>query len=54
MDLFEAMLTRRSVRAFTQEPLPDEDLEMLFRVAMAAANSGNQQPWRFIVIDDPA
>ncbi|MFC2081981.1 nitroreductase family protein [Candidatus Bipolaricaulota bacterium] len=54
MDLFEAMLTRRSVRTFTDEPISEEALEKLFRAAMAAANSGNQQPWRFIVIDEPA
>ncbi len=54
MDLFEAMLTRRSARKFTDEPISDEMLEKILRAAMAAANSGNQQPWRFIVIDNPA
>ena len=54
MDLFEAILTRRSVRKFTDEPLSEGELEQLFHAAMAATNSGNQQPWRFIVIDDPA
>ncbi len=54
MDLFEAIRTRRSVRTFTDEPISGEEFEQLFRAAMAAANSGNQQPWRFLVIDDPA
>ena len=53
MDLFEAMLTRRSVRTFTEKPISAEILEKVFRAAMAAANSGGQQPWRFIVIDNP-
>jgi nitroreductase len=53
MDLFEAIRTRRSVRKFTDEPVAEEQLERLFRAAMAAASSGNQQPWRFIVVDDP-
>ncbi len=54
MELFAAIRTRRSVRRFTDEPVTDPQLERLFRAAMAAANWGNQQPWRFIVIDDPA
>ena len=53
MDLFEALQTRRSVRTFTDEPITEVQFEQLFRAAMAAANSGNQQPWRFIVVDDP-
>jgi len=54
MDLMKAVLTRRSVRSFTSEPVSEEHLERLLRAAMAAANSGNQQPWRFILVDDPA
>ena len=54
MELFEAVFTRRSVRQFTDEPLSETQLEIIFRAAMAATNSGNQQPWRFIVVDDPA
>ncbi len=41
-------------RSSTDEPVSEDQLEKLFRAAMAAANSGNQQPWRFIVVDDPA
>jgi nitroreductase len=53
MDVFEAIHGRRSIRKFTQEPVPNDVLEKLFRAAMAAANSGGQQTWRFIVVDDP-
>ena len=53
MDCFEAIHTRRSVRQFTNEPLSEAQFETIFRAAMAATNSGNQQPWRFIVIDQP-
>ncbi|MFC2079698.1 nitroreductase family protein [Candidatus Bipolaricaulota bacterium] len=52
MEFFEAILTRRSVRKFTVEPVSEAQFEKIFRAAMAAPNSGNQQPWRFIVIDD--
>jgi nitroreductase len=54
MDVLEAMRTRRSIRRFTEEPIPHDVLEKLFRAAMAAANSGGQEPWRFIVVDEPA
>jgi nitroreductase len=34
------------------EPVSEAQFEKIIRAAMAAANSGNQQPWRFNVIDD--
>ncbi len=52
MDLFEAIHTRRSIRAFTPEPVSKEDLEQVLRAAMAAPSAGNAQPWHFVVIDD--
>jgi nitroreductase len=52
MDLFEALLTRRSVRDYTDEPVPEEAVERLLRAAMAAPSARNQQPWRFVVVRD--
>lgn len=49
MDALDAILTRRSIRRFTGEPLGTETIEALLRAAMAAPSAGNQQPWRFIV-----
>ena len=54
MDLFEAIHTRRSIRAFTPEPVSEADLETVLRAAMAAPSAGNAQPWHFVVIDDRA
>lgn len=54
MAVFGAIRTRRSARRFPKEPVSLTDLEQVFRAAMAAANSGGQQPWRFVVLDDPA
>lgn len=48
----EAILARRSIRRFTEEPLDDETVELLLRAAMSAPSAHNQQPWEFIVIDD--
>ncbi len=52
MDVFEAIRTRRSVRAFTGEAIPREDLEKIVDAGRLAASGSNKQPWDFIVITD--
>lgn len=54
MDCLDAIMTRRSIRTYTAEPVTDEQLETLLRAAMAAPSAGNQQSWRFIVARDAA
>ena len=48
------MLTRRSIRHFSGEPVPMELVENALRVAGSAPSGANQQPWTFIVITDPS
>lgn len=48
----EAILSRRSIRRYTEEIVSDDQLEQLLRAAMSAPSAGNEQPWRFIVIRD--
>ena len=43
--------SRRSVRRFTDTPIPDAVLNDCLRLAMLAPNSSNLQPWEFYVID---
>lgn len=50
MDAIEAMLTRKSVRDFSNEPIPKEMLEMILRCAIQAPSAHNMQTWRFTVI----
>ena len=52
MDAMEAILTRRSIRKYTKQPVPDEVLKELLEAAMCAPSAGNQQPWCFVVIKD--
>ncbi len=52
MDALQAILTRRSVRRFSERPAPPELIDKVLRAAMAAPSAGNQQPWHFVVIDD--
>ena len=47
------MTARRSVRRFTDQPVPRETIEALLRSAIQAPSPSNRQPWRFAVITDP-
>jgi nitroreductase len=48
----DPVLSRRSIRKYTGDPVPDDDVERLLRAAMAAPSAGNQQPWQFVVLRD--
>ena len=50
----QPLLRTRQVREFTPEPPTDTELEALTDVARWSGSSRNSQPWRFIVIRDPA
>ncbi len=54
MEALEAIRTRRSIRQFTAQTVPDERVEALLRAAMSAPSASNQQPWEFIVVTDRA
>lgn len=54
MDVYDAILARRSIRAYRDRPVEEEKIERLLRAAMAAPSACNLQPWEFIVIDDKA
>jgi iodotyrosine deiodinase len=45
---------RRSVRAFSTEVPPVECVEMAVRTACRAPSGANRQPWRFVIVNDPA
>jgi nitroreductase len=54
MDTFDAIATRRSVKAFDSEHrLTPEEITRLLETAILAPTSFNIQHWRFVVIDDP-
>ena len=52
-DVFEVIAKRRTVRKFTDTPVPEEDLMKILDAARMAPSSGNQQAWRFLVIRNP-
>ncbi len=45
---------QRQTRTFTDEPVSDADLRAVLEVMRWTGSAGNSQPWRFIVIRDPA
>lgn len=47
------MKTRRTVRAFSDEPVPLELIQQAIETAGTAPSGANQQPWRFIVVANP-
>ena len=52
MDALEAIRQRRSVREYTGEPIPREDLEVIVDAARLAASGNNSQPWDFVVVTE--
>lgn len=49
-----ALLEHRSVRAYTDQPVDDEALELAIAAAQSASSSSNLQPWSVIAVRDPA
>ncbi|WP_432253148.1 nitroreductase [Streptomyces sp. HNM1019] len=50
MDVYEAVMSRRAVRGFTEEPVPGEALERVLCAAARSPSGGNLQPWRIYVV----
>jgi nitroreductase/ketosteroid isomerase-like protein len=51
-EALQTFLERRTVRRFREEPVPPEHLEAILNAARHAPTAGNQQPWKFLVVDD--
>lgn len=50
--LFDLFKERRSVRKFKPTPIPQEHIMTILDMARTAPTSGNQQPWKFLVVQD--
>ena len=50
----ENIMTRTSIRSFTDRQVSADTIEMLLRAGMAAPTAVNKQPWHFVVINDRA
>ena len=52
MEVLQAMETRRSIRSFTCEDVPLEDLKKIVNAGRLAPTGKNCQDWRFVIITD--
>lgn len=52
-DFFTEMDRRRSVRFFSDRPVPREAIELAIRTASTAPSGAHRQPWTFVAISDP-
>jgi nitroreductase len=50
LDVYEAVDSRRSVRAFSNEPVPKEVLQRVLDTATRTPSSANLQPWHVYVV----
>jgi nitroreductase len=50
---FQEMDRRRSVRDFSNRPVPRELIELAIRTASTAPSGARRQPWRFVAVSDP-
>jgi nitroreductase len=53
-EIFEIMHTTRTMRRLKPDPVPDALVRKILEAGICAANGGNTQRWRFIVLKDPA
>ncbi len=51
--LLSVMSRRRSVRAFSERPVPLELIETIIATAGTAPSGANKQPWRFVAVHNP-
>ena len=50
MQMMDAIRARRSIRKFTDEPVPEDDVREILHAATLAPSGKNRQPWRFVVV----
>jgi nitroreductase len=46
------IFARRSVRAYTEQPVSEEDVRSLLEAGMAAPSANNHRPWHFVLVRD--
>jgi nitroreductase len=48
----DMIYSRRSIRAYTDEPVSEDDIQALLEAGMAAPSASNRKPWHFVVVTD--
>jgi nitroreductase len=50
LDVYECIRSRRTVREFKPDPVPDEIIHNILQAGRWAPSSSNTQPWHFVVV----
>jgi len=50
--VLEAISNRRSIRAYRQDPITQEQLDAVIKAALESPSARNRQPWHFTVVRD--
>jgi iodotyrosine deiodinase len=53
IEFYAEMKRRRSVRQFSEKPVPREIIENCIKTAATAPNGANMQPWHFVAVSNP-
>ena len=54
MDVLEAIKTRRSIRSYLPQEVPQEHMNTVLEAARLAPSGANRQTWKFVVVRDAA
>ncbi len=52
--ILNLIFKRRSIRAFTDAPVTDAQIDALLQAAMAAPSANDRRPWAFVVVREEA
>jgi len=53
MEIYQAIKTRRSVRSYKPDPVPEEILKRLFEAVRLAPSAHNAQEYKFVLVKNP-
>lgn len=53
METIKAIMTRRSIRTWTSEPVTAGERKIIMEAAMNAPSAADARPWHFVTLDDP-
>lgn len=49
-ETIQTILSRRSIRKYTPEPVDEKDIKTMLEAAMAAPSASNRKPWHFVTV----
>lgn len=52
MEALETLMARRSVRAYTGEPVAREQLDRILAAGLVGPTGKGKKPWQFVVVED--